>query len=272
MDIKSGANSGKTTRDDGSFILKVLVVFILVAGAGYTAYLKGHQDGKAVGSVTTQSTQENAGDSEQKSNIEDEKNPASFEQGTMKVISNKEQTSFEVWNFGNKIGEIKSEGPITVSIWREFGGEIYLGVNPDGIGGYIVFSGPQEVYKADDTSLTKIYSGKGKYGFASDIILPGGNFTSDINLPSKLIAVEDTSTDEQKHPSIVVYDIGSQKSQSYPVSAPYGVAGAAHFSQTGDRIIYEAAKGIPEDEQYAMYMIDLATGKQTQIGGIETLQ
>lgn len=258
MDFESGLNNSGTIHNRKLLILKVLLVFILVVVVGYVAYLKGQQDGNSQSSVAMQKTQKNTDDYAQKSDDEDKQNPASFEMGDMKVIANDEQTFFEVWYFGKKLGEIKSEGPIAVDVWRESGPDIYLGVTPDGLGGYYLFGGPQEVYRVDGTSLTKVYSGKGK----------DSAYASDMFLPNKLFAVESTIVDGQFHTSVVVYDIDSQKSQSYPVPAPYKTAGG-HFSQGGSKIIYETAIGNPDAEESAIFVIDLTTGKQEQIGGSE---
>lgn len=183
--------------------------------------------------------------------------------GEVKIVANKDKTVFEVWNLGVKAGEIKQDYPAQVSIWREVNGNIYLGVSYTGRGGYILFSGPDEVYKLEtiENSLNKIYGRGEKNGYASDISLD----------EKRLITVESPVSGNL---SIVVYDIATQSAQSYPVSAKYGTAGAAHFSQVGGKIVYEAAIGISNnekytEEEYAMFMIDLATGKQTQIGGAE---
>lgn len=175
----------------------------------------------------------------------------------LEIIPNEDRTVFEVRNLGVRVGEIKREGPASVNIWRDLE-NIYLGVQNYGMGGYILFGGPDEVYEVDESSVTQVYDGSGKNGFASDMI------------SGKLVAIEDPST-EGWHPSVVVYDLTTQKSQSYEVSAPYSVAGKARFSQAGGKVVYEAALNNPDNEQYAMYMIDLATGKQTQVGNAENL-
>lgn len=175
----------------------------------------------------------------------------------LKVVLKEDGHTFEVWNFGNKIGEIEKEHS-AVSLFKRDNGYAYLGVEPVGLGGYILFGGPSEVYRADESSLTKVYDGSGKNGFASDVS------------QDKLVAIEDSSM-EGGRPSVVVYDLATQKSQSYPVSSRYGVAGEAYFTQSDDKVTYEAAIGNPDSEEYALYMIDLATGKQTQVGDAKSL-
>ncbi len=169
----------------------------------------------------------------------------------LEIIPNKDRTVFEVRRFGNKLGEIKTQHSDVALFKKSFGGnDYYIGVTPEGLGGYYLFGGPGELYHTDASSLTKIYDGTGKNGFVSDVV------------ENKLVAVENPVGGSR---SIVVYDLAAQKSQSYPVPSPYTVAGDAYLTVSGNKVIYEAALSNPENEKYAQYLIDLATGKQTQI-------
>jgi uncharacterized Ntn-hydrolase superfamily protein len=105
--------------------------------------------------------------------------------------------------------------------------------------------------------MTQVYDGREKNGYATDVA------------GDKVAAVENPLTGTNGT-SIVIYDLTVQKSQSYPIPSPYKVAGEARLSRSGDRVIYETAIGEPdEEEEYALYMIDLATGRQSRIGGEE---
>ncbi|MFA7171014.1 MAG: hypothetical protein WC180_03405 [Candidatus Paceibacterota bacterium] len=182
--------------------------------------------------------------------------------GDIKISSNKDLTIFEIWNGETKAGEIEREGPSQVAVWKEIGGSVYLGVNNDGLGGYILFGGPDEVYKLD----TK----KGSLTRALTKIFDRDMFASDISADEKhLASVETFFMGEEIHNYINVYNLADYKSESYQVPVKYRVAGNAFFSRDGKKVVYEAAVSDPENEEFAMFVIDLTTGKQTQIGGTD---
>lgn len=54
-------------------------------------------------------------------------------------------------------------------------------------------------------------------------------------------------------------------SRSKQILAKYGQVGDVHFSPNGAKLAYAAAVGDPEKESGAVYVIDIATGKQTRI-------
>lgn len=178
--------------------------------------------------------------------------------GDIRITNNKDLTVFEIWNGTAKAGEIEREGPSQVAIWKEIGDSAYLGVNNDGLGGYILFGGPDEVYRLDKKkdTLVKI--------FDRDM------FASDISADEKQLAsVETFYMGEEIYNYINVYDLSDYKSESYQIPVKYKIAGNAFFSRDGKKVAYEAAVGNPDNEEFAMFVIDLATGEQTRIGGAD---
>ncbi len=255
MEIKRSKGSGKTTHDYLLVGFGMFIVLMVVLVQFYGTYLRGESDSRLWWSTKVQeligNAEENAIDGSASIGAD-----AVLVDEDLRVMANEERSVFEVWNFGNKIGEIRAEHS-AVSLFKRDSGRSYLGIRPDGLGGYILFGGPSEVYRVDESSLTKVYDGNGKNGFASDVA------------NDKLVAIEDPSA-EGKHPSVAVYDLKTQKSQSYPVPARYGFAGEAYFFAESDKqLTYEAAIGDPDNEEYALYLIDLTTGKQTQVGNVE---
>lgn len=247
-------------------VFKFLALSVIVMVLIFGVYLKGEVAGEAskcaVKQAQTVCPKTIAG------NVPDDTATASSEtasdtvlvDGFLKVTADTDRTTFEVWNYGKKVGEINRDYSSDITLMKRSDGFAYLGLSPNGLGGYILFSGPEEVYKLDEDTLAKVYEGRERNGFVSDVV---GN---------KLVAVENPVA-EGAQASIVIYDLATQKPQaSYPIPPRYSVAGAAHLSQSGDRLVYEAAIGSPDNEEYAMYMIDLKTGKQTPVGGVENFE
>lgn len=241
----------------------MLLVAIAIVSLGYAIFTKGEAD-----KLRTQISEQNkSAGSIKTAPVAPENQDVYLREGDVKILANKANNVFEVWNADVKVGDIKESNDSQVYIWKEAEGNFYLGVDPLGLGGNILFSGPHEVYQLDpiENKLSKVYGDIKNIGFASDLSVNG----------ERLVAVEYPGMGGEM--AISVYDIASQNVKSYPVSAGYDQAGAK-FSQAGGKIIYEAviSESSSGEEgfvpQYAMYMIDLATGKQQQIGGIEKMK
>lgn len=186
---------------------------------------------------------------------EEPENKKVIKDGGLEVAANAGLTDFEVWNNGVRAGEIKRKEASQVSVFKKAGGDVYLGAtNNDGLGGYVLFGGPQAVYKlnAEENSLTKIFD---KEAFVSDISSDG----------KKLVAVERFYVGDNIRNYLDIYDLDTYQSQSYQVPDAYSTAGNAFFSKDGMKLAYEAAFGDPYKETFALFVINLETGEQAQI-------
>lgn len=263
---------GRDIRSFPKLVAWIVLLTMLAALAGYMIFIGGDREAAVSDNSGNQSgeleelctAEEGTGEfvASSATGETEGKDDVAFVRGGLKVMKNESLTAFEVWNDGIKAGEIRRDAPAQVDLWRESDGDYYLGASRDGLGGYILFGGPDEVYRLDTAAntLERIYSGAEKNGFAADV------------LRGKLAAVEFPFVADGQASVVAIYDFSGREIGSYPVPARYGQAGAARFSQVGGRIIYEAAVGNPDDEEYAMFMIDLATGKQEQVGGKERFE
>jgi hypothetical protein len=274
IEIEKFKNLNKDIRSFPLTVLGACLVLIIAAFFGYMMLLYGDMDKLGTQNDISEkfynqpkepdvAVKEDAGTTEAVETVPDDKTTQEVVAANevVKILANEDRTVFEIWNRGVKAGEIEQDYPAQVSLWREVNGNIYLGVSYTGRGGYILFGGPDEVYKLETikNSLSKVYGREDKNGYVSDISLD----------EERLITVK---TPVSGALSIVVYDIASQSIQPYPVPARYSTAGEARFSHAGGKILYEAAVGDPSAEEYAMFMIDLSTGKQTQVGNPEIIR
>lgn len=274
IEIENFKDLGKDIRSFPRLV--ALIVLFTLAGAllVYVIFLKG--DGrfdtskKPEAQQSVQQTQEEQSDTaivgEDIGNVgtayRDDRidRQAEAAAGQVKISSSEDLQTFEVWNGTKKAGDIKTDGPSSVKVVKTIGSSAYLGVDFDGVGGYILFGGPYALYRLDTGTnvLEKLYDGRENDGFFSDISADG----------NRLLAASRSYKGDVVTPYIEVWDIASRtKTASYQVSAKYHTAGDAYFAKSGGRIAYEAAIGDPEAEEFAMFTVDLASGKQSQIGG-----
>lgn len=255
MEIKKSKGTDKTLHDYMLVAFGMFIMLMIGIVLTHGVYLRGESDSSSWWGMKVEElvkdeeddTEAVSGNAASEADADEE---TSVNQG-LEIIPNEDHTVFEVRNYGNKLGEIKTQYSDVALFKKSFdGNDYYIGVTPEGLGGYYLFGGPGELYQADAESVTKIYDGTGKNGFVSDV---AGN---------KLVAVENPAGGNL---SIVVYDLAAQKSQSYPVAAPYAVAGEAYLTVSGNKVIYRAALSNPDNEKYVQYLVDLTTGKQTQI-------
>lgn len=172
------------------------------------------------------------------------------------IAANESFDNFEIWNGSVKIGDIKTDILSQVEIFKRIKNNIYFGVDNRGMGGYSLFGGPREIYRLnlENNLLNKIFSWD---CFVSDISPDEG----------RLISFEKFYIGDGMHIYLNIYDIKSGKSDSYEISQEYGAAGNAYFSKDGKKIVYETALNNPDQEEFAMFVIDLETREQKKIGG-----
>lgn len=169
---------------------------------------------------------------------------------------------FVIFNHNKKIAEIIikdiEDGRIDVNsiynaeIFRQTLNEAYIGVRPVGLGGYILYSGPMILYKVDfrNNSVSKLFSGKTPQNFVTDISLDG----------NMLVYV--TGENPKK---IVLKNIKEGSEKEFPVPNKYKQVGDALFSPNSEKIAYAVGISNPDDEKGTAFIIDIKTGKQTEI-------
>lgn len=254
-------------HDLPAFIVAIILAVAMIAFFGYVFFLMDsaqpedqnspfdNQDMAKQTEAVEQDKEEKNMDMSEES-LEEPEDKMAVKEGGLEVMANTSFTDFEVWNNGVRAGEIKREAVSQVNIFKKIGSNVYLGAgNKSAAGsGYILFNGPQAIYKleAEKNSLIKIFD---KEVFVSDI-------SPD---EKKLVAVESFYVGDDIRNYLDIYDLGTYQPQSYQVPETYTAAGNAFFSKDGKKLAYEAAVGNPRNETFAMFVINLETGEQTQI-------
>lgn len=261
-------------RDFPALIVSVVLVLAMIAFFGYIFSLKNTEQLANENSIDANNKVQNKSNSalinepdQTEKNSETSKEEtgesegkAVLSDGSLKVLADAGLTDFEVFSGNIMVGEIKRVAPSQVSVFKKINDDTYLGVDNYGLGGYILFGGPKAIYKLDtkDNSFVKVFDKEDM--FVSDIS----------NDEKKLVYVETFYVGDELHNYINLYDLDDYQSKSYEVPVQYKQAGNVFFSKDGTKLAYEAALGNPDDEKFAMFVIDLATGQQTQIGGSDS--
>lgn len=181
-------------------------------------------------------------------------------QSNLKIEPNATQTSFVIKKDGKEVGKISTKNESQVKVFKQTQNNIYLGVEPLGLGGYILYGGPQTLYKLDlkTNALSKINIVPNQ-GFFTDVS-PDETRVAYINLNSP--GINPSSKAEE---NVIVENITSGLKQLFGASLKYKVLGDALFSPDGKKIAYVAAVGNPEKEAGAVFIVDIASGKETTI-------
>lgn len=146
-------------------------------------------------------------------------------------------------------------GETGITIFKQTKKYLYLGPQIDGLGGYILYEAlPNRIVQFDPTSGGfAIFS----FGGVAEDITPDDRFQLWITAGQGSLAfsVFDTAPRTQ----------ATKATQTFPVAKGYTQAGNARFSPDGKRFAYAAAFGIPDRDGGAIFMVDLATKKQTKL-------
>jgi len=261
---------GKDIRSFPSLVFRVVFVVVIAVLAGYIFFVANKPDDKSSEVIAPGAGDKivvgDEGDGVVQTQIQTQEQlsgetKTALDSGDVKVLGRSDLKTFEVWNGSVKAGEIKREAPSQVGIFRTINDNMYLGVSKDGLGGYILFGGPDEIYQLDrkKNSLVKIFD---RDMFVSDISSDG----------KKLISLESYYVKYDLFTFVNVYDLDTYESESFQIPVKYKTAGNAFFSKDGKKVVYEAAVSNPENEEFAMFVIDLATGEQKQVGGSESYE
>jgi hypothetical protein len=185
---------------------------------------------------------------------------APLDASKINIESDGQARDFVVWNGQTRVGEIMEATTSAVKFFRRQGDDVILGVEKGSVVEDDVFSGPQELYKLNlrDNRFNKLFDGD---AFVTDISADG----------SRLASSERFFLDGVFHNYINVIYIASMKTQSFEASSDCQRAGNAYFSKSGQKLAYETVSGEGTDVKYRMYVVDLETGAQEQLGGDDAL-
>lgn len=241
----------KDSIDVPAFIIMILLTLITFSLFGYIFYKMGTTgfvpDAEKTGAEVRTQVSETDGAAEQEGRLDD---------SMVRIMSDPGAKNFEIWNNTVKVGEIKEAVDSEVKVWRRIGNDIYFGVAEESRTKDESFDGPQEVYKLElgSGSFSKVFD---RDAFASDISSDG----------KRLVAIERFYVGDKIYNYVNVYDLDTYKAQTFEVLAACKTAGNAFFTGDGERVAYEAAIDTGGEESFRMFVIDLATGKQEQVGG-----
>ena len=243
----------KDSIDAQAFVIMLLLTLITFSLFGYIFYKMGTTGFAPV------SVKEDAGTEERGAMSEDgdaARSEARLDDSGVRIMSDTGARNFEIWNNTMKVGEIKEAAVSEVKVWRRIGNDLYFGVTEESRTRDEFFDGPQEVYKLELESgaFSKIFD---RDAFASDI---SGD-------KSRLVAIERFYVGDKMYNYVNVYDLATYKAQTFEVLAACKTAGNAYFTGDGRKVAYEAAIDTGGKETFRMFVIDLETGKQEQVGG-----
>ncbi|MFA5792732.1 MAG: hypothetical protein WC897_02555 [Candidatus Gracilibacteria bacterium] len=170
---------------------------------------------------------------------------------------------------GEKIADLNQTWPADgydVSIFESQEDAVYIAVNPTGLGGFILYTGAQNLYRVDlvTTSVEKLNF----EGFATDISDDGASLVSFYQDETGLkVGVYDLSKNSPELPNLPTKKV-------YTVSSDFFQAGEGLFSPDGKYLAY-ASTMAPADMGYetanttndlitAIFVIDLTKGTQVE--------
>lgn len=174
-------------------------------------------------------------------------------------------TAIIIKDYDKKIGEINTPGHYYPAIYKQTAKNVYVSLLPDGMGGYIPYFGPSELYKLnlEDYSLTTILNyGYGDDGKERTLFLEA----QDISVDEKKMAFTGERKNEngQFEKIVGVMNIDDQtiiKEFKVPNGREYGIVGDVFFSPNNKKISLAAAVGDPEKEKGSVFIIDLISGE-----------
>ena len=159
-----------------------------------------------------------------------------------------------------EIATIEKEKPLdgySTYVFDEAYPNIYVAVDPTGFGGYILYGGAFELYEVD--VVTGNVNQLGYEGQATDISEDGSHIAS-------------MSHNEKGENLITVKEVYGLDETIIEVAAEFGQAGDAHFNPAGTKVAYQATNTDEgSNEETAVFVIDLATGEQTEFARQEGL-
>lgn len=186
--------------------------------------------------------------------MEEEKmEDAMVELPDISLEDDQETQMIRVLNHGEEIGVIDvsatyEPGFYGAAIFEQFDDKVFVQVNPDGIGGYILYYGASELYEVDlaTGSIEQVIFGS---GFVTDVS-PDGTTIAGVAYPE--------GGDSAR---VFVMEIETGEFVSFDADPTYGQIGSVMFSLNGKLIAYAGSVASPGvDETGGVHVIDLTTG------------
>jgi len=128
------------------------------------------------------------------------------------------------------------------------GDDIYINIKPDGMGGYVLYSGYRWMYQIDATDWSYVQ-------------IPIDGFMTELSTEyQKALLIEHLGS----RLAMVIMDLETFEKSSYSIDSTYGQAGDAYFSPDGTKVAYATAVGDPTNEASAIYIYNIVERLQTE--------
>lgn len=175
------------------------------------------------------------------------------------LIPGTDNTTWQVQLNSEAVGTLQAaseEEGISAVLFKQTDAAAYLGVTPVGLGGYILYAGPQRLYRLDlATKEMKEIIGTSQAnssdGFISDIS-PDEQWVAYVNQADEIITID-------------LLSLTGGTIHQVMVPSAYQQAGDAVFSPDGNQLAYAAAVGSPDNESGVVFTVQLGTDSQKQI-------
>lgn len=136
----------------------------------------------------------------------------------------------------------------------------YFRREPDGLGGYIIFD-----FITGPLIRLNLITGE-----RTNVSIKEPAVAQDVSADDKLVAFVSSFDRDPKNLSklgIIILDQVSGLEKFYPIvlADPYTSIGMVKFSPNGAQVAFAAAVGDPDHEAGAVYTLDLASGKVTEV-------
>lgn len=240
-------------------VIITAIVSIAIAGGGTYYYLNNQaESNKADLQSQINELNNQIADSQSQSSTVEE---ASETVGT-EVISHDIQITYDaeydkgrskayIKNNGVEAGAIEMTDYFVVHIQKQTRDYVYLRLQPEGVGGYILYDLMLPVYRMNlVTNKIEMLSNE------------GGTIS-----PSERYLAYTTEKDGQY--KIIIKNIETGEPTEYKVPSKYGRCGDLTFSPNETKLAYAAAVGDPNNEKGDVFIIDLKTAAQTQANATE---
>lgn len=137
----------------------------------------------------------------------------------------------------------------------------YFSFQPDGLGGYMLYGGRQNLYKLDLCSKKVAQLSKNDFIWSNR---DGGEYILDISSDESLITGRHFGPAKNgivPQPELYIQDVSSGTQKTYNLPSDDYYAFDAKFSPDGLKVAVAAAKVNPEDEGGVLWIFDVKNGK-----------
>lgn len=197
--------------------------------------------------------------SDSKNNKDEEVLPVVIENNVVDLENCYNVKTCEIAVNGGKVAKIDRKYESEFIIIKQTGDDVYIGASWTGRGGYILFGSQYGLYKFNiqNNEIIKI---------VDDEIVTEKTFQIYDISPDQKYMVGTGFIDDYKGKIIIkdLKDSSLVKSFACPDSK-FGQLGDVYFFDNGRKLVYEAAIGNPDNEEFAMFTIDIQSGQQKMV-------